>query len=358
MKKRGKILAVILVVILSLGTIVGLAACGGMKTQVGVFLYKYDDAYIQTVRTALEKEFKGKDVNLKFYNGQGEQATQSTQIDTALATTDVFIVNVVDNQSDAGKQIAKKISDAGKKAIFFNREIVDEAINVNDSFSYVGTDPNKPGYMIGEMIADMIPDKATFDKFDRNKDGFLNYVMLRAEKGNPEADGRTKYSVDEANRLLKAKLGLDYNPLKIVGEEQVCDWDTAKADLAMTNLIQSDKNNIDLVIANNDGMAFGAVQALVKNGFNTPNVDQNDHNKYIPVFGVDALPQAIEYIKTNQMTGTVKQDGEAMAKAITTIAMNIIEGKDLLAGSEYKFDEGSRKLRIPYTKITANDVKK
>lgn len=364
MEKKRKRLSLFVVCILGV-MVFALSSCTALalewhKIQIGVFLYKYDDPYIQTVKTSLLKEFEPyKDrIKLNFYNGQGVQADQSMQLDTALYTSDLFIVNVVDNQSDAGKQIAKKISNAESNVIFFNREIPDSVLNINDNFSYIGTDPNKPGYMIGEMIADMIPNIETFKLYDRNGDGKLGYAMLRAEVGNPEADGRTKYSVEEANRLLKEKLKLDYDPLVLVGKEQMCDWDTAKAESAMSNLLGSDEDKIDLVIANNDGMAFGAVTALVKQGFNLPNYDKTDNSKYIPVFGVDGLSQAIEYIKSNQMAGTVKQDADAMAEAIRKVALNLLENKGLLDGTDYKFDEGTRKLRIPYTKITAADVKK
>ncbi len=52
------------------------------------------------------------------------------------------------------------------------------------------------------------------------------------------------------------------------------------------------------------------------------------------------------------MEATVRQDGEAMAEAIEKIALNIKVGKDFLEGTDYRFDAGGRKLRIPYTPVT------
>ena len=52
------------------------------------------------------------------------------------------------------------------------------------------------------------------------------------------------------------------------------------------------------------------------------------------------------------MEGTVKQDGDAMAEAIVKIAMNLKAGKSFLEGTDYKFETGVRKLRIPYAPVT------
>ena len=49
------------------------------------------------------------------------------------------------------------------------------------------------------------------------------------------------------------------------------------------------------------------------------------------------------------MTGTIKQDGDAMAKAIEKTAENALNSKPLFDGmSDYTIDEGVSKLRIPY----------
>lgn len=356
MKKKYKLICVLLVMAVLTSIAVGLSSCRGIKYEVGVFLYKQDDSYIANVKKALEERFFSMDnISVTFYNGEGKQDTQSTQIDSAIAFTDLFVINTVDNQSDAALALGRKIKDQGKEAIFFNREIKDDVLNLSENFCYIGTDPNRPGYMIGEMISDMIPDWATYNKYDRNGDGRLNYVMLRAEIGNPEADGRTKYSVEEANRLLKKKLGMSYEPLVIVDKAQVCDWDASKAESAMSSLWASQSNNIDLVIANNDDMASGAITALNSNGFNESGSRVNNPKKYIPIFGVDALAVAVNNIKDGKMSGTVMQDSKEMAAAIAKLANNLAEGKSLLEGTDYVFDEGTKKIRIPYSKVTAEE---
>ncbi len=353
MKKRTKILimAIIAIVVVSSMAAIFVGCNRDNKIQIAVFAYKYDDSYITLVREAIKTKFDShKDkVNVVFYNGENNQATQSSQIDAAITKgVDLLVINAVDFQA-AGEDLAKKAKDANIPAVFFNREISDNAVKVSENICFVGTDPNKPGYMIGEMIAEMAKTQELFNKFDRNGDGKLNYVMLRAEVGNAEADGRTKFSVEEANRLLKQNLGID-NALQIVGTPQICNWSTTEAEQAMSSLLASKENEIDMVIANNDDMALGAIAALQTKGYNKPG-SKTSGEKYIPVFGVDALQNAIKAIEDGTMQGTVKQDAEAMAEAIVKISLNIVDKKDMLADTNYSWDTGVKKLRIPYAKV-------
>ena len=114
----------------------------------------------------------------------------------------------------------------------------------------------------------------------------------------------------------------------------------------MTTLLskysESNKNMVELVIANNDDMALGAISGLQSAGYN------NGTGKTIPVFGVDATEAAKDAITKGQMIGTIKQDADGMATAITTIVDNILTDKTALDGLD-KFDVvGTWRVNIPY----------
>ena len=328
--------------------------------RVAVFAYKFDDSYIATVRTALEKHFKdyANRMSVTFYNGENNQQTQSAQIDTAITQgVDLLIINAVDFKS-AGQALAEKAHQKGVPVIFFNREVSDEAINVSENICFVGTDPDAPGYMQGEQVAALLSTNQAFAKYDLNGDGKIQYAMFRAEVGNAEADGRTKYSVEQANKLLAENAALtaadkDGNVLVRVGADQPANWDSATANNMMGSLfrVQNGVPNIELVLCNNDDMALGVISALQAKGYNTKG--SREGGAYIPVFGVDALATAMDAIKNGQMQGTVKQDGDAMARAIVAIAANVMNGKTFLEGTDYAFEQGVRKLRIPYSPVNA-----
>ena len=115
---------------------------------------------------------------------------------------------------------------------------------------------------------------------------------------------------------------------------------------ALTSYNEHNKNMIELVICNNDGMAQGAITALNSIGYNTGD------SKMIPVFGVDATQAAQELIRNKKMTGTIKQDANGMAEALCILASNgIDEKKALLDGTDkYSVDKDVAKIRIAYSK--------
>ena len=364
MKKLRNIRGVSLLLCLCqlVGACACMTGCGRQDTyRVAVFAYKFDDSYIATVRSALEKYFKdhGDRMQVTFYNGENNQQTQSAQIDTAITGgADLLIINAVDFKS-AGEALAAKAHQKGVPVIFFNREVSDAAVKTSDNICFVGTDPDAPGYMQGEQVAALLGTNEAFRKYDLNGDGKIQYAMFRAEVGNAEADGRTRYSVERANRLLAENDALtaadkEGSVLERVGADQPANWDSATANNMMGSLfrVQGGVPNIELVLCNNDDMALGVISALEAKGYNKQG-SRDAGGAYIPVFGVDALATAMDAIKNGKMQGTVKQDGDAMAKAIVQIAANIMEGKDFLAGTEYRFEDDVRKLRIAYSPINA-----
>lgn len=333
-----KYLMILLVVAMMLTVVTGCSSpstdtgsgSGSDKLQVGVLIYKYDDTYISTVRQALEAEAKNDaEIELLMNDGQGNQATQNDQIDILIEKkVDALVVNIVD--IGAAKSAIDKAEAADIPVVFFNREPDTDVTKSYDKARFVGTKPEEAGIIQGEMMAEVWKGGG----YDRNDDNVMQYVMLKGDADNPEAIARTEYSIKTLNEagIKTEELGL-----------QVANWDNDKANQAVEAWLAKDGDRIEFVIANNDGMASGAISALQNAGYNTGNDD-----KYIPVFGVDATEEAVNLIGKGEMTGTVKQDGEGMAKAVFALAKNVAKGKDFLEGTSYEYDETGVSVRIPY----------
>lgn len=339
MKRFKKFLAIAI----SLVMIAALAGCssngsgnsgdsGKDAIKVAVFLYKFDDTYISTVRQSLQsiqEESKG-EVIFEFFDGKGDQATQNDAIDTALQKDfDLLMVNIVD--IGAGQTVIDKISAADKPVIFFNREPKTEELKAYDKARFVGTNAKDAGILQGEILADIWDSKK--DTMDKNGDGVLQYVMLKGEPDNPEAVARTEFSVStlKDKDIKVEELGL-----------QVCNWQQDLAQTAMEAWFSKYGDKIEAVIANNDGMALGAIAALQNQGYN------DGKDKYIHVVGVDATEAAQDYIEKGFMSGTVLQDAPAMAKALYECGMNMAAGKEATDGTSYKYDDTGIAVRIPY----------
>jgi methyl-galactoside transport system substrate-binding protein len=212
------------------------------------------------------------------------------------------------------------------------------------------------GKMVGEYVI------ANYDKLDLNKDGKISYAMFKGEEGNAEAIYRTQFGVEDADKALTAagKPALVYFDASASQKWQTDlegAWSAKAAkDYMDTNLVTynaANKNMIELVICNNDGMAEGAVASLQQAGYN------KDGAHVVPVFGVDATDAAKALIADGSMIGTVKQDANGMAVAICQTAQAISGDKapvDALASlTDERFtvaSDCSAKLYVSYAPYT------
>lgn len=324
------------------------------ELKVGVFYYAFSDVYITNVRTNMDTKLNELGVSFQNFDGNNNQAQQTDQINTAIADGyNLLVVNIVDTTSpDAAQSITDAAKSAGIPVIFFNREISDDVVKSYENCAFVGTDAAEAGHMQGELIGEYLVEN--YDTVDLNGDGKISYVLFKGQEANAEAEYRTQYSVEDADKVL-AEAGKE--PLSFYDDsntkkylvDQTGAWSAQAAVDYMNTILseysESNGNMIELVIANNDGMAEGAISALQGIGYNTG----NEGSTTIPVFGVDAVDTAKEKIQAGQMTGTIMQDAEGMAKTITTLVGNLNNGDELMANTDqFNVDESVAKIRVPY----------
>ena len=352
----------LLAIALSLMLVLGLTACGSSGTntagEVSVFYYTYSDTYISSVRAAMDKMLTSAGYKFNNYDGGGNQTTQTEQVTTALAKgSRLLIVNVVDTGSnDAAQNIIELARAKNVPVIFFNRSVDESVVSSYDKCVFVGTDYEMAGHMQGEMIGKYLLEN--FDKVDLNGDGKISYVMFKGQEGNMEAIARTQYGVEDCNKVLTAagKNELTFYDSTNTNKylvDQNGQWSSAAATDYMGTILakysESNGNMVELVIANNDEMALGAISGLQNSGYN------NGTGKTIPVFGVDATDAAKDAIGQGNMAGTIKQDADGMATAITNIAKNFTDGKNALDGLDADNLVGNWRVNIPYATYTGEN---
>lgn len=342
----------LLATILAIAFVFGLTACGGNSDrEISVFYYNFGDTYISSVRSAMDKIFEDAGLKYNNYDGNGNQTTQTEQVTTALAKgSRMLIVNVVDTGSnDAAQNIVNLAKEKDVPVIFFNRSVDESVVSSYDKCVFVGTDYEMAGHMQGEMIGKYLVEN--YDKVDLNGDGKISYVMFKGQEGNAEAIARTQYGVEDANKVLKeaGKPELVFYDAQNSNKylvDQTGNWSSSAATDYMNTILsqysEANKNMVELVIANNDEMALGAISALQGAGYN------NGTGKTIPVFGVDATDAAKAKIAEGNMVGSIKQDAEGMASAITTICQNFLDGKETFDGIEEDNIVGTWRVNIPY----------
>ncbi|EHI99651.1 periplasmic binding protein/LacI transcriptional regulator [Clostridium sp. DL-VIII] len=307
---------------------------------VSVVLYNFEDVFISLVRQGLEeiqKQNPGK-VEFKFYDGKGNQSIENEVIDNIIKNenVDILLVNLANTQ--ATQEVIDMAKSRDIPVVFFNREPVAlDPIKAYPKSFYVGTNAKEAGSLQGQILVNLWNNDRNF--IDKNNDGILEYIMLQGERSSIEAQERTQYSVSTINNA-----GIKTQQLAL----NVSNWRRDLAQNAVNSLFLQYDGRIEAIIANNDEMAIGAIEALQSHGYN-----QGDKTKTIPVVGVDATAEAQELIKKGYMAGSVIQNPSDMAKAIYAIGLNIFQGNAPLYNTEYKADETGVAVRLPYREYVA-----
>ena len=331
------------------------AEAAGVDGEVAIFWYTFGDTYLSSVRAAMNAAWEAAGIEYQDYDANNSQTTQTEQIQTAITKgAAVLVVNIVDASSDDATQAIVDMAQAANiPLVFFNRSVSEEIVSAYDQAAYVGTDYTQAGHMQGEMIGNYVLEN--YETLDLNGDGQISYVMFKGQEGNMEADARTQYGVEDADAVLTAagKPALVFydeaNTSKYLLDANGA-WSAQQGQDLMQTLLskysEDSGNMVELVIANNDDMALGAISALQNAGYN------KEGGKYIPVFGVDATDAAKEKIADGSMTGTIKQDAEGMANAVVVISQNLATGADKFTSIDEANVVGTWRVNIPYSAYT------
>jgi methyl-galactoside transport system substrate-binding protein len=307
----------------------------GDLPQIGVAIYKYDDTFMTGVRNAMTKAAEGK-AKLDTVDSQNAQPTQNEKIDLFISKKyKAMVVNPVDRT--AAGTIIDKAKAAGTPVVFLNREPIAEDMNKWDKVYYVGAKAEESGTISGQLIVDYW--KAN-PKADKNGDGKLQYVMLQGEPGHQDAELRTKFSVQAIQDA-----GIEVEALA----EDTAMWDRVKGQEKMQAFLASHGDKIEAVLANNDDMALGAIEALKAAGYFTG-------DKFMPVVGVDATAPAIQALQDGTLLGTVLNDatnqGAASVALATTLSAGETPTKD---NTGFDITDG-KYVWIAYKKITKDNI--
>jgi methyl-galactoside transport system substrate-binding protein len=327
---------------LLLAVVIGFSALGWAKDiTIGVTIYKFDDTFMTAVRNTIADTAKAAGVKADIVDAQNSQANCNDKVDLFITKKyDALAINLVDRT--AASVIYDKALKAKKPVVFFNKEpIAEELAKWKDAY-YVGAKAEQSGTMEGQLVVD-------YFKAHPTKDGVIKYVMLKGEPGHQDAELRTKYSIET---IVKA----GFKVQKIA--EDTAMWDRVKGQEKMAAFIAANPNKIDVVLANNDDMALGAIAALKAAGY-------FKGGKYMPVVGVDATSAGIAALQDGTLLGTVLNDAKNQGKATLTLAKVLAQGQKPskanvgypLADHDGKVVAGGKYIWVPYAKITKANVK-
>jgi len=313
------------------------------KPKIGVAIYKFDDTFMSYVRNKIESSAKGK-IDVTVQDSQFDQPKQNDQVDQFLTQgSTALAINLVD--PPAVSVVIEKAKAKGIPVVFFNREPAAADMAKYDKAYYVGAKAQESGTMQGELVVDYWK---AHPEADKNKDGKVQYVMLIGDPSNTDASYRTEFSIKAIEKAgIKTEKLADDTAMwdKIKGQEKTAAWLAKFGD------------QIEVILANNDDMALGAVEALKAAGY-------FKDGKSMPVVGVDATPPALDALEQGFLVGTVLNDAEKqglatfdLAFALGTGAKEITTTAGPLAAADGAASPGGKYVWVPYVKVTKDNYK-
>jgi inositol transport system substrate-binding protein len=261
------------------------AAAGALK--IGV-TFPILDQFLQTVADGMEAKATELGVELNIVAAQEKTDVQLGQVENFISQKlDAIVVIPVD--TDAAGPMTAAAQAAGIPLVYVNRRPSDAPSGV----PYVGSDSLYAGTVEMEALAKLANGKG-------------NVVILQGDPANEAAILRTQGCND-----VVAK-----NPEMTVTKTQAGNWYREEGLSIMENWIQTGEQ-IDVVCANNDEMALGAIQALK----NASMLDK------VFVGGVDATADALAAMQAGDLEVTVFQDAAGQGGGGIDAAVKLASGE-------------------------------
>ncbi|RPE63328.1 monosaccharide ABC transporter substrate-binding protein (CUT2 family) [Pacificibacter maritimus] len=191
----------------------------------------------------------------------------------------------------------KRAMEAGITVINFDVALDTEAKEQQGvELAFVGPDNREGAKMAGDALAAALPSGA-------------KVVII---EGNPGADNATQRRLGFEDSIAQAGLTLL--------DSRTAYWETEEANSVFANMLTANPD-IQGVMAANDSMAIGVVQALSSAG-------RDD----ILVVGFDNVPAAAQLVKEGKLLATVDQFGTEMAANAIDMAIDVVQGAPELEG--------------------------
>ena len=333
--KSKKIMSLLLAGVLSVTL---LAGCGGNSKEETsdqgasaekpklTLVMSQRDEWLGTLEAAAKQAAEDMGYSLNSLDSQSDVNKQIQFVETARNNGEkAIIVNLVD------LNIAADIVEAAgdMKVVFVNRPPADTSI-LNENVVYVGSNEMTSGKFQGEWLAQYFKAQGKTN---------IKYILLNGILGQVSTTNRTK-------SVLQALKDNGINATE-ASAPLACDYDRAKAMNQIGPLLSSGIE-YDCIIANNDAMALGAIEAMEQQDL--------DPSK-VPIVGIDATADACAAVKAGKMAMSVFQDPKVQGTGAIKAAINLIEGKAINDGVDYQLDTENPNIEwVPFEPVTPENV--
>ena len=296
---------------------VSLMGTTAMADGIGVSMALFDDNFLTVLRNGIQTQADAAGLSVQIEDAQNDVAKQLDQINNFIASgVSAIIVNPVD--TSATQAMTDAAAAAGVPLVYVNRQ----PINV-----------------------DTLPDNQAFvasNEVDSSSQGFteqcnqwaaagkteVSVYVMQGELSNQAAVQRTQnyYDIMDAGKCAVKVTVID---------QQTANWSRDQAQSLMTNWLSTGAA-FDGVLANNDEMAIGAIQAMKAAGIDMASVI---------VSGVDATQDALASMQAGELDITVFQNAAAQGGGALDAAVKLAAGEAV-----------EQKVYVPFELVTPANI--
>jgi inositol transport system substrate-binding protein len=272
------------------------------------------DTFLTILKNGTLDAAKKAGATVQVEDAQNDVGKQLSQIQNLIAQkVDAIIVNPVD--TDATPKMTKMVSDAKIPLVYVNRKPVDFE-KLPAGVAFVASDERVSGTLEAQEVCRILKGKG-------------NIVVLMGELSNEAARTRTK-DIEEVVATAQC------SGIKILDKREG-KWDRTQGQDLVTNWLSSGLK-FDAVVANNDEMAIGAINAL------------KAAKKWTPAFtvaGIDATPDALASMKAGDLKVTVFQNAAGQGSGAVDAALKLIKKQPV-----------DRFVNVPFELVTPANLSK
>jgi len=263
------------------------------KILIGLSMDTLQEERWQRDRDLFVAKAKELGAEVEVQSANSDDAKQIAQAES-LISQGVDVLVVIPHDAEATAAIVEKAHAAGVKVIAYDRLIKNSDVDL-----YVSFDNERVGQMQAEAIVKLVP---------KGK-----YVYI----GGSETDNNAHLFKKGAFDVLQPYI--ERGDIELVYDQWTKDWNPAVAMANMENALTANNNQIDAVVAANDGTAGGVIQALAAQGLAGK----------IPVSGQDAELAACQRIVEGTQTMTVYKPIKLLAEKAAELAVAMAKGEQI-----------------------------
>ncbi|VEI18992.1 D-ribose-binding periplasmic protein precursor [Serratia plymuthica] len=264
-----------------------------LAETIGVSMAYFDQNFLTIIRHSIDKEAKARGITVQFEDARGDVGRQTDQVQSFIsAGVDAIIVDPVNSAGTPA--ITKLVTKAGIPLVYVNRTPGDSKLP--SGVVFVGSDEKESGTLQMEALARLANYKGNVA------------IMI----GNLTDAGALQRTKDVEQVVAK------YPNMKVV-QKQSANYSRSEGMDLMMNWVTNGEP-IDIVAANNDEMAIGAIMALQQAG---------KRDSKVLIGGIDATPDGLKALSSGKMQVTVFQDAVGQGKASVDVAQRMIKGEKL-----------------------------